>query len=415
MGEFTKTIIVDLDHDEDPGHYRKTIKAAVGDLGTSGGMVIVEAGVYTIGTGDMIEVPSNTTIIGRGNVEIRVTAPGISVFRNYHFNVTPYYDARIVLSGFKIVVACPSDAYNNHLIWMQNVSDCLIEKITIEAPSDINPYGIKPGSFAILLYSFSSDKYCHSNIIRQCVIREFGATVSSVNKYGYGIGLTRQKDTQYFCCDTIVKNNHVSGCLTSLYCSFAERIIIQGNIFTRNKEMNISFDQVKNTIVKGNQINESDAETGSHGFYPSGCEGLIILGNIVFGNRESGIKPRFGCNTKYDENDNCPLGHEIPDKYYAIIGNVCHKNGYIGNGNGIHLQGLTEYMTIMGNSCVNNNNEGIRLQIEKGSPGLPAAINNIVSGNVAVLHVYDYDRRWDKPISVEDASNIQSNNMTGSL
>ena len=410
MSEFTKTIIVDAAGGV--GSNYTTIKEATQYFidNEIGGVIIVEQGIYDIdGTGNKITipVPSNTTIIGRGNVVVRVTNPGYSAFRNAKFVDG---NNHITLSGFKIVVACNSNSYNNHLIWMQNVSDCLIEKITIEAPSDINPYGIVRGSYAILLYSFSSDKHCHSNIIRQCVVREFGTIVSSVNKYGYGIGLTRQKDTQYFCCDTIVKNNHVSGCLTSLYCSFAERIIIQGNIFTRNKEMNISFDQVKNSIISGNQINETAAGTGSHGFYPSGCEGLIISGNIVCENRECGIKPRFAG----------PVSDRIPDKYYTINGNVCNDNGKNSSGNGILLEGLAQRMTLFGNACYNNTNNGIRLQIEKGSwmgTDLTGerAQDNLVACNVAVLHGNDKGTSSDQPISIEDSSNCQACNLTGKL
>ena len=97
------------------------------------------------------------------------------------------------------------------------------------------------------------------------------------------------------------------------------------------------------------------------------------------------------------------------------MGNICNENGQSGEGNGIHLQGLSQLMTIYGNVCYNNYNNGIRLQIEDTVEDDPAAINNMVVGNVAVLHEEDISRPWDKAISIEDPSNSAADNITGQL
>ena len=456
MSNFTKTLIVDatLQNPQPQPPFFNNIHSAANYLSGTGGTIIVEAGTYEI-NGDSgketVLVPSNTTIIGRGSVVVKVTNPNVTAFQNLHSGVSPYYDSNIVLSGFKIIVACGNSVetvpYRSHVIFMQNVSDSLIEKITIEAPynpddpAGSNPRGVAYGHCAILFYArdFDSDRHdCQRNTIKQCFINNFGTidpndkNFDTKYKYGFGIYFNRHTGSAGICSDTIVKNNHVTFCLFNLTCIFAERLVIQGNIFSRaighliigydvHKDPiyawagNISLGQCKDIIIRGNQINETDSKkqsesetdtgTGSHGIYPSGCERLIISGNIVCGNRKNGIKPRFAGT----------VSEPLPDKYYVLMGNVCYENGKNYEGNGICLQGLSQFMSLMGNSCVNNHNEGIRLQIEWETEGYPAAINNVVIGNVAILHTDDPEHPTDKPISVEDPSNTEADNLTDQL
>lgn len=80
MADFTKTIIVDPNN-PDPDF--RTIKQGVTALGSSGGVVIAEQGTYTINSSNnTVSVPSNVTIIGRGNAVIQVTNKSISAFKN---------------------------------------------------------------------------------------------------------------------------------------------------------------------------------------------------------------------------------------------------------------------------------------------------------------------------------------------
>jgi len=65
-------------------------------LQNSGGVIIVEAGTYNIGSSDTINVYDNTTIIGRGNAVIEVAAD-VSAFKNA--NLTNGNE-RITISGF---------------------------------------------------------------------------------------------------------------------------------------------------------------------------------------------------------------------------------------------------------------------------------------------------------------------------
>jgi hypothetical protein len=147
MSQFTKTIIVDSDHDRVVGEYYKTIMDATYYFisNSIGGTIIVESGEYFIdgryeeeGLNDKrtIRILSYTTLIGRGNVVVKVTNPNQNAFRNFHINDDVNKDSNIILSGFKIVIACGYyNKYENHLIFMQNVSNSRFEKLTIDAPT----------------------------------------------------------------------------------------------------------------------------------------------------------------------------------------------------------------------------------------------------------------------------------------
>lgn len=329
MSTFTKTIIVDLTHDVSEGEYYKTIADATNYFIKKeiGGKIIIETGEYILdGTyeeksGNIINdkrtifIPLNTTLIGRGNVVVKVTNPSLMAFANAHWTDG---DNHITLSGFKIIVASDTGPYSEHLIRMQNVSDSIIEKIYIEAPINDNPRGVNPEKFAILFYSNGHD--CARNKVIQCVIKNYGTAdpVLPGYNYGNGIGFTRNI-SPFICCDSIVKNNYVSECFFNLTITDAQRMIVQGNILSRatgqisvvhpawtevKNALNISLGACTDVIIRGNQCNETDSTTGAHGIYPSGCERVVISGNVVCGNRDCGIKPRF-------------TGTNIVDNYYS--------------------------------------------------------------------------------------------------
>ena len=186
VSDFTKTIIIDGDETEIPGERYQTIQAAIADsqhneLSTNGGVIIVEQGTYTIDNSDpnhgTINVPSNVTIIGRGNAVIEVTSD-VSAFKNA--DQTNGND-RITISGFKIEVNYTAGVYTQHLIHMKNVNKSVIEKLTISVES---VWGVKKAQGestprAILFEGEGTDTptYCRDNVISQCFIKNFG------NKY----------------------------------------------------------------------------------------------------------------------------------------------------------------------------------------------------------------------------------------
>jgi hypothetical protein len=171
MSAFTKTKIVDIDG----GGNFTTIREATDFFINQniGGTIIVEAGEYEInGTIDngvdkrTVLIPSNVTLIGRGNVVVKVTRPGTQQSQIYAFiNSDSNGNENIIISGFKIVVACGNNGpYNNHLIFMQNVSNSRFEKLTIDLPINENIHGVDPSRYAILIYSY--DYNCTGNIIK---------------------------------------------------------------------------------------------------------------------------------------------------------------------------------------------------------------------------------------------------------
>ncbi len=133
MSLFSKTVIVDSDHIEEQGKYYQTIEKAAKYFRDNeiGGVIIVESGTYIIdGTGykTTVLIPKNVTIIGRGNVIVKVTDENQIAFRNADW---VNGNERITISGFKIIVECNTIPYNKHLVDFRNVKNCIIEKLTI--------------------------------------------------------------------------------------------------------------------------------------------------------------------------------------------------------------------------------------------------------------------------------------------
>jgi hypothetical protein len=115
----------------------------------------VEQGVYNIGQNQTPMVPDNTTLIGRGNVIVKITYPGSSAFRaSNHDNTNG--NSRIVISGFKIVVAV--DYYENHALWLQNTKDSVIEKVYITSKDASTSYHVNGNSRAIF-YQMNSSQF----------------------------------------------------------------------------------------------------------------------------------------------------------------------------------------------------------------------------------------------------------------
>jgi hypothetical protein len=240
MSEFSKTLIVDSTLPSSQHPYYKTIKEAANFLINSPnasipGTIIVESGTYIFNEDDdanyyntTVHVPSNVTIIGRGNAVISLQNPHISAFVNAD---QANGNTNITISGFKIVVNMPTSGQGGaeyghipdtgtphdptkdkicHVIHLVNVKHCRVEKVYITCDPSSN-FGVYPGNentadyenlypaAAICIESNHTTgepakEYCTDNIISQCVIREFGKTVGgalSDNRYGIGILVKR--------------------------------------------------------------------------------------------------------------------------------------------------------------------------------------------------------------------------------
>lgn len=391
MSKYSKVIIVNP-------YYGPTIREALDRL-SNGGYIIVESGIYTIDDEDnRLMIPSNTTLIGKGNVVINVKGNVRAICNKSSEDG----NERITISGFKIVVCKEATPYNNHLVFFQNIKNSLIKNLTITMEQDFLSQGIISGNAAILLYSAGEEKYCSDNTISQCHIDYYGKIYNTNYNFGNGIVLSTYETNISKCKNNLLKNNRVLGCATNCYLINSSNNTITDNIFSMSQGGIQGHDGILlwkscNNILSNNICNNN----AEHGIYSSGCKHCTIQNNILHANAASGIQLRFA-------NPN------VSDEYNTISGNVCILNGYTApmGGNGIHLLAYAEHNTIAGNVCVNNHNNGIRLQKEDAFPNNPA-INNVVDGNTCLLH--SGSPGTDKPIAVDDPRNIVAFNKTGTL
>lgn len=377
MSQFAKTLIVDLNQPEVEGSCYQSIDAAAGYFRTHGigGTIIVETGTYTISSS--VGVPSDTTIIGHGNVVVNVTG-SVPAFQSIDSNCNN------VLSGFNIKVDVLANTYEASVIDMRNVSNCRFERICITTTNPQN--AVANGNNAIYLHNATN---C---TVSMCTVRGESVNPAFVNGIFliYGSGQN-------------IKFNHVSGCVANIHLLCSNHNHIRNNIFSRATGANILLERSQCVTISGNQLNESDITTGSHGIYPSGCDSVLMIGNIVCRNAKHGIKPRFDATF-------------TPNTNFIIMGNVCGENGKRTNERytGIFLQGLSEHMVIMGNVSYNNTECGNFVQYNDAQPPdttIRPAVNNLVVGNVAVLH--GDPQGPDLPISVYDTSvNSEADNLT---
>ncbi len=233
MSDFTKTVMVDPD-----GPYIQylrylSIQDAVNDtyIQSRGGTIIVEQGTYTIGSGQTPMIPSNTTLIGRGNAVIKIDNGDESAFRAAnHANTNS--NSRIVISGFKIIVKV--DNYANHAIWLQNTSDCIVEKVYVTSLDGETYYPIDNNSNAILLRA-TVDNKCINNTVRQCSVVNYGRFYSGVYDYGSGITVfsytpSEQPQTKY-CKRNSIINNYTDHTLHGCILNGALETSVLGNVF----------------------------------------------------------------------------------------------------------------------------------------------------------------------------------------
>jgi hypothetical protein len=255
MSQFSKTLIVDNTLPSYQYPYYRTIREAVDYLkGTDPippipGTILVESGVYRIdGTitplgvdQRTVEISSNITLIGRGNVVINLVNSNspeenrsLSAFTNAnHTNG----NTNITITGFKIVVS-PTVEYgtsgNAGVIKLVNVKNCRVEKVHITVDPE-SGHGVYPGElvghserpvpdedwekFPASAIRFESTPINNpnkenstGNIVRQCVISNFGrymgnnpAVVES-GQQRYGIGILFRQGKR-----NTIKHNQVRG------------------------------------------------------------------------------------------------------------------------------------------------------------------------------------------------------------
>ena len=143
------------------------------------------------------------------------------------------------------------------------------------------------------------------NIIRNCVIRDFGKEWVSEeigSLYGYGIyisGYDENYANNNYCTNTILKNNIVTNCMCNIYSTQADYTLIENNI-TSNAHLTghgtlpadwqghngIQIHKSNYSTVIGNQANLNC----EHGMYISESSNCAVKGNLSNSNRGVGIK-----------------------------------------------------------------------------------------------------------------------------
>lgn len=333
----TKTKIVDKDGDS--GVYT-TIQAALDAVNDNGGVVYVEKGEYTITA--PLTIGSNVSLIGRGNVLIKIDAGSdISALKNK--TQTDPGNSRIYVAGIKI--ESRSSGVSKHLIDFQLVSDSVLEDIHIEGKTTVSEKAgiyIKGGGgnrvsrctvvncgIAINLYDATK-----RNVVEECRVY-----------YVYsGIVVRKNSDLN------IIRNNHCSYTYTGggdpdgILVQGCNYLAIQGNVCE--------------ACAKHGIFIQADTNYG-------GSKGLAIVGNVCQGNANDGISLDGLASYVMEKNTivgNCcssNTGNGINIQDYcrgtAVAGNTCPSNGSGTQGNGIRESGTnTGYTTIVGNTCVGN-------------------------------------------------------------
>jgi parallel beta-helix repeat protein len=360
MSEFTKTIIVD----GDGGGDETNIAAAITALGGNGGVIYVE---YFYNNGNYypitnpISVPSNVTLIGKGNVILNVTS-NESVFVNSQ-QLTG--NERISISGFKIKIAYVEDDYTHPVVHFKQVTNCILEQLSI-----LNDTGsIDPSADAILLEgSGSEDDTCIGNKISQC----------NINNFESGTGIHLKGGCRY----NIVDANSIDQTSLNIHIEQAPKNIISDNILTNpseNESKGLHIDGSDHCNASGNIVSMHHGK----GISLEKSQYCTLDGNSCSDNRYEGIL-LLGIN-------------DTPSSYNTISGNSCYQNGVNQSYDGIFLNAYAQYNSVIGNSCCLNSRNGIKE--ENSNNGY-----NVFNGNVC------HDNGIAN-LNILNANSITTNNM----
>ena len=199
MSEFTKTLIVDSSLQNPVYPYYNSIKKAaqyfINHVPPIGGVIIVERGTYTFDEEDdyptnnnwrtTVYIPSNVTIIGRGNAVIEVNN-NVPVFKNADQSGG---NERITISGFKIVVKFGDEKFSKNVIDLKAVTKCVIEKMYITY-DQTKTNGVHYENAAIAIWgSLSPERYSRDTIIRQCSVVDYGKLKPADGKNNCGMSV----------------------------------------------------------------------------------------------------------------------------------------------------------------------------------------------------------------------------------
>jgi len=307
-----------------PNDVYLTIKEAVDALGVNGGNVIVESGDYAIdGTGNKttIEIPSNCTITGNGNVNITVTA-NVTLFKNTGFGTEAR--TRINISGMKIYVNMSSGGYQQNLIHFKGLINGTIQDFTISAATG----AVAADKAAIKLEGFYREDnavdYPCSGIV---------VTRNSIEKFSVGISLKGFDVDHQDCTENMVTGNLIKTCTNAVVLDQAPFNIISGNNITGSSTCAMkTLGSDMNSIV-GNIVANGDAD----GVVIDQSYGCVISGNAFAHNTTRDLHLK-SANSSYKS------------KFHSISGNTFNNEAATGDHIGISLDENALYNSLSGNS-----------------------------------------------------------------
>jgi len=335
----------------DPGHTKTRIvdpaggtgidtdiQTAINNLGGNGGVVYVEQGTYTITSA--ITVPSNVSLIGRGNVVIQIdSSSDIPALRNSDYTNG---NQRIAVIGFHIKSRNTGQT-NYELLDFRKVTNCLFQDLTID--------GIQRNRAGISL-----GKESEGNRITNC----------TVLRCGYGISLVPAGASSGPMKNTI-QGNRVYDCHVGIYMWKSRCNVLKGNVCHDTTPTNstitghdgILAERSTNNVLEGN-VCYSNCE---HGIYISGTAdgaswGNTLTGNVCYDNARCGIHL-------------CGQASGYAHKN-SVVGNICCSNQ-----DGIALDNYAKRNTVTGNICTDNSRYGI-WELGTGPE------RNIILGNICV-------------------------------
>lgn len=344
MAGFSKTIIVDKNAAEITGQRYQDILTAVNYLSNGGTIIVEEYDSTGLGyeISGAISLPSNITLIGRGNVLLTVRSESAA------FTST---GSRVVISGFNIKADRPSLlTYSSQMIHFQNTKNCVIENCTLTA------IRFTTYSVGIFLEGTGSTSLSEGNVISGCSIGD-----SQGNSFATGIGLGQ------YCCKNMISNNVVERCRNN--CTLkdnSDNNIIMGNVFKNSTDFTDYYGGIylynsHNNAIVGNECTGN----AKYGIYLRSSSGCTVQGNVCKGNTLEGIRLAGDSSTSLS-------------RYNSVMGNVCCNNSQPGilvaenasynavDGNtatanlyGIR-ENVTNYNVVVGNVCNGNTTANIQ-------------------------------------------------------
>ena len=311
-------------------------------MSSSGGVVIVEAGIYIIdGTNNLtISVPSNVTLIGNGKAVLSVQSD-VPAIKNSNQTIG---NERIVISGFKIVADRSGSSYYNNLIDMQYTINSIIENNTLIVKL--------PGSSSNGIYLYGSDLIkAEGNII----------TGNMISGDGISEGPYTGIELYQYCINNIITSNTVYNCRDNLSIKDNSNNNIICNNVIRNSNASGSFGGIYIYNSNYNTINGNEATSNNYGVYLRSSNFCSVQDNVCTSNRNDGI--RIG-------GDSSSL---LAEKN-SVVGNVTASN----SSTGIRIAQYARYTSVGGN---NSSNNGYGISEDTSNTNYNALIGNICKDN----------------------------------